>query len=265
MFNSCSTEALVRELKTYLPDNTPLRLVADAYFSKVPFIKLLLAESVHLISRLRRDAKGWDPFVAPVIPKKGPGRPRKKGKEWKLADLLIFFRPEPISVFLYGQTKSLNVVVRDLYLRDLTRLVRVVVIQTATKPILLLSTDLTLSAKQIIEMYGSRFSIEISIRDLKLHFGFSQYQCYTSLAFLRYVSLSFVSFCLWMIALIKNDSSFLTDAPNNSFQELSILSFARLRGALKRFVIKQIIFSKFQNYANLQSIDCELEPLFRVS
>jgi hypothetical protein len=258
--------ALVRELKTYLPNKAPLRLVADAYFSKAPFIKLLLEEKVHLVSRLRKDAKGWDRFVEPVIATKGRGRPRKKGTEWRLADLLKIFTPDSISVSLYGKKQTLNVVVRDVYLRGLSTLVRVVVIQTATKPILLVSTDLTLSAKQIIEIYGARFSIEISIRDLKQHFGFTDYQCYTYLAFFRFVTLSCVAFCLWMIVLIKNDPQLFSDQPSyQSFSKQSPLSFPRLRGGLKKFVIKQIICSKFPNYQNLQNIDSDLQPLFRVA
>ena len=49
--------ALVRELKIYLPDTAQLRIVADAYFSKVPFIQGLRAQGVHLITRLRKTPK----------------------------------------------------------------------------------------------------------------------------------------------------------------------------------------------------------------
>jgi hypothetical protein len=37
-----------------------------------------------------------------------------------------------------------------------------VVLEGAKEPVLFVSTDLTLSALQIIELYGARFSIEIS-------------------------------------------------------------------------------------------------------
>ena len=115
-----------------------------------------------------------------------------------------------------------------------------------------------------IEMYGSRFSIEITIRDLKQHFGFTDYQCYSSIAFFRFVTLSCVAFCSWMITLLKNDS-FLEQAPQGSFQKTSLISFSRLKSALKRFVIQQIIFQRFNDHADFAKINEELEPLFRVS
>lgn len=43
------------------------------------------------------------------------------------------------------------------------------------EPVILLCTDLTLQAVQIIEIYAARFSIEIAIRDLKQNFGFGDF------------------------------------------------------------------------------------------
>lgn len=256
--------AAIYELQSYLPAFIKLRVVADAYFSKVPFIQGLRAKCIHLISRLRKNAKGWDKFVPPPPEqKKKPGRPRKKGKEWKLADLIKHFPTETVDVWLYGKIKTIQFVVRDVYLRDYAEMVRVVVIKTATAPMLLLSTDLSLSAKQIIEIYGSRFSIELTIRDLKQHFGFADYQCYSTLAFFRFVSLSCISYGLWMLTLLQNRDAFLLE-PSLSFHSESYLSFWRLKRAFKRFVCKQIIFQKFSNHADFKKINSEFEPLLQM-
>lgn len=258
--------AAVYELQSYLPPFIKMRVVADAYFSKVPFIKGLRDKCIHLISRLRKDATGYDCFQPPAKNKKRKrGRPRTKGKKWKLANLINEFPLESIDVWLYGKIETLQVVVRDVYLGDFKDLVRVVVVQTATTPLLLVSTDLTLDAAQIIEIYGSRFSIELTIRDLKQHFGFTDYQCYCTLAFLRFVSLSCVSFCLWMLTLLNNGDHFLHDAKSSAFHSESPLSFLRLKRAFKRFVCKQIIFRKFANHADLEKIDSDFESLLRVA
>lgn len=195
--------ALVIELKTYLPTTLKLRIVADAYFSKAPFIKPLVEQGIHLISRLRKDAIGWDQLAPEPPLTRKRGRPKTKGTMWKLADLLKLPR-QPVEVMLYGKLETLQIVVRDVYLRDIKELIRVVVIETATKPLLLMATDLSLSAEQIIEIYGSRYSIELTIRDLKQHCGFGDYQCYSTIAFLRSVFLSCVSFCLWMLFMVEN-------------------------------------------------------------
>ena len=78
--------ALVRELRQYV-GGRPLRVVADAYFSKASFLNPLLAEGITVISRLRKDAVGWDAPV-PVVGQRPRGRPRKQGRVWKLATLL---------------------------------------------------------------------------------------------------------------------------------------------------------------------------------
>ncbi|MCW3129745.1 MAG: transposase [Methanophagales archaeon] len=62
----------------------PLRVVVDAYFATASFIKLLMEKGIAVILRLRKNTVGWDD--APEY--SGRGRPRKKGKQWKLAELL---------------------------------------------------------------------------------------------------------------------------------------------------------------------------------
>jgi len=37
-----------------------LRVVVDAYFSKVPFLSPLIAKGIHVITRMRKDAVAWD-------------------------------------------------------------------------------------------------------------------------------------------------------------------------------------------------------------
>jgi hypothetical protein len=255
--------AAIDELRSYIPSFLKLRLVCDAYFSKAPFLKELRSRSIHLISRLRKDAKGWDQIL-PVPGKRKPGRPKTKGQEWKLADL-VKMPLQSVTVQLYGEMKTLQVFVRDVYLRDFKELVRVVVIQTATSPVLLVSTDLALTAQQIIEIYGARFSIEISIRDLKQHFGFTDYQCYSTLAFFRFVSLACISFCSWMLVLLHNQDEFLLHSQASSFHSESPLSFSRVKRAFKKFVCQQIISQKFSLHEDFEKINSELQPLLAVA
>jgi len=53
------------------------------------------------------------------------------------------------------------------------------------EPVILVSTDLSLTAAHIIDIYAARFSLEIAIRDLKQHFGFEDYQATTTTAMFR--------------------------------------------------------------------------------
>ena len=175
-----------------------MRVVADAFYSKAPFLNGLLARGIDVISRLRKDAVGWDDPEPPPPGKRG--RKPRYGRKWTLASLLTAETPTRERLSLYGKLTEVVFVVRDVWLRDVAQKVRVVVLEGAKEPFILVSTDLTLSALQIIEIYGARFSIELTIRDLKQHFGLGDYQCTTTLAILRFVHLACVAFCLWRLA-----------------------------------------------------------------
>ena len=159
----------VRDMKHLV--QAPLRVVADAYFRKAPFINPLLDEKVHLISRWRKDGVAWG---VPVY--SGIGRPPKRGKPYKLAQLSQHFPLESVQVTLYGRLRTLQVVCQDLFLRDIEPLIRIVVIQ-ARQPLILICTDCSLRAEQITAMYGYRMAIYITIRELKQAIGLVHYQC----------------------------------------------------------------------------------------
>ena len=105
---------------------------------------------VHVMSRLRKDAVGWDEAAPPTPGKRG--RKPGKGRQWTLASLLTAQRPIRERLILYGKLTEVVFVVRDVWRRDVAQKVRVVVLEGAKEPILLVSTDRSLSALQIIEI-----------------------------------------------------------------------------------------------------------------
>src|SRR5262249_15868261 len=153
-------------------------------------------------SRLRQDAVGWDD-PAPRPPGTR-GRQPRYGRQWPLASLLRAETPTREHLTLYGTLTEVVFVVRDVWLRDVAHTVRLLVLEGAKEPLLLVRTDLTLSALQIIESYGARCSLELTIRDLKQHFGLGDYQCTTTRAILRFVPLACLAFCLWRLTLIEH-------------------------------------------------------------
>ena len=255
---------LIAQLSVML-ENAPMRVVADAYFAKAPFINWMLGISVHVITRMRKDAVGWDdPEPEPPLPhgKKKMGRPRtkpRKGKEWKLADLLKSYPTECVTVFIYGKLRTFRMVTRDVWIRDVIQKVRVVVIQTTGEHIILLSTDLTLTARQIIILYSMRFAAELGIRDAKQHFGFGDYQCTSFTAMTRFVGLSLISLCLWKLTILTDiDAEWL-----QTQDKTSTLSFTRIRRATMGFVIRQI-FRNSACGADFQKSGKVPEEIFRL-
>jgi hypothetical protein len=215
----------------------PLCVVADAYFGKAPFINAIIEMGVGLVTRLRWDAVGWDdPIYC------GKGRPPKRGRKWKLASLLDHLDNISISVKLYGKKVNITAVVKEIWLRDVKQKVKLVVIKAKKRPILLVTTHLSLTPKQIIEIYGARFSLEIAIRELKQYIGFGDYQATTTVAFLRFTQLCCCALSIAKLILSKKEP-FAADAQ---------WSIRTLRTSLLRFVIERILLSN-------SPIDAELK------
>ena len=238
----------------------PLCVVMDAYFAKACMFNPLMQAGITFITRLRHDAVGWDD---PVYC--GRGRPPKHGQKWTLATLWTKTPHETVTASLYGKLLDVSVVVRDVWLRDVDEKVRIVVVEGVSRPVLIACTDLSLAASQILELYAARFSLELTIRDLKGHLGVGDYQSTTTLAFCRFVVLGCVACCLGRLLLHGNHvNTWLEDIPGTPVQETPS-SFARLRRGLRGFVLKQLLFSKFPPQADIEKLPDELKPVFQIA
>jgi hypothetical protein len=240
-----------------------VRVVADAFYSKAPFLNELVARGIDVISRLRKDAVGWDDPEPPPAGKRG--RKPRYGPKWTLATLLTQETPTRERLMRYGTLTEVVFVVRDVWLRDVAQKVRVVVLEGAKEPIILVCTDLALSALQIIEIYGARFAIELTIRDLKQHFGLGDYQCTTTLAILRFVHLACLAFCLWRLTLIESlKAGWLQVTSSRVSLPEAPLSFQRVRRALRAWATREIIFANATPGADLEKIERDHEPLLHM-
>lgn len=248
-----SVHPLVFQLHQHL-DGAALRVVADAYFSKAPFINPLLEKGIDVVSRLRKDAVGWDD------PTPDQRSDAKRGKKWKLAQLLTHLPVEGVEVLLYGQVVTVHAVCWQVWLRDISKKVKVVVIEGLKEPIILVSTDFSLSMAQIIEIYGARFTIELAIRDLKEHFGLADYQCYLTIAIHRFVHLACVVFCLYRLIQWDAPSDWLPPVPNGT----SPVSFTYLRHRLQHCIISRILSPKFGEIPKSKDSQTELDAILRI-
>ena len=144
----------------------PYYFVADAYYAAGKMVKGLLKQGNHLVTRVKSNAVAY----LPVEPKKGRrtrGRPKVYGKKIKVNSLLTNRKSmEEAVANVYGEGGvKIRYCVRDLMWRPVGRLVRfVAVVHPNRGTILLMSTDLTLCALDIIKIYGLRFKIEHMFR-----------------------------------------------------------------------------------------------------
>jgi DDE superfamily endonuclease len=151
----------------------PFYFVADAYYAAGKMVRGLLKQGNHLVTRVKSNAVAY----APATPKNGQkkkGRPKTYGQKKKLKSLL----KDPKSMLqvaspVYGEHNViLRYCVRDLLWRPVGLLVRfVAVIHPTRGACILMCTDTTLSAVDIIRLYGLRFKIECSFKQAVRQIG----------------------------------------------------------------------------------------------
>jgi len=147
-------------------------VAADAYFSKRVFADGLAEAGLHLVSRLRDDADLLYLYNGPKGT--GKGRPKKYAGKVRYDDLdgdyLACTLREAGREVHHGTVRS----------KGLKRNINLVVVRTLKKGKwshkLYFSTDLALSAAEILEYYGARFQIEFLFRDAKQHTGLDHCQ-----------------------------------------------------------------------------------------
>ncbi len=143
----------------------PFYFVADAYYAAGKMVNGLLAQNNHLVTRVKSNAVAYAPYL-PQGPRKR-GRPRVYGTKIKLKALLNGPQPMPTAASpVYGEHNvTIEYRVGDLLWRPVGRLVRFVAVRHPSRgACLLLCTDLSLPAIEIIRLYGLRFKIEHSFK-----------------------------------------------------------------------------------------------------
>ena len=143
----------------------PFYFVADAYYACGKIANGLLAQGHHLITRVKTNAVAYYPPMEQVPRKRG--RPRVYGDKVRLKTLFecdeaMEEAPSPV----YGeQDTTIRFAVHNLLWRPAGRLVRfVIVIHPSRGRCILMSTDMSLSALDIIRIYGLRFKIELAFK-----------------------------------------------------------------------------------------------------
>ena len=75
----------------------------------------------------------------------------------------------------------------------------------------IMSTDLSLTPREIAGLYADRFAIELTFRELKQHFGLGEYQVRTPQGMLRHLHLSAVACALTQLLTLQAPTADLTD------------------------------------------------------
>jgi hypothetical protein len=190
---------LAKELLELVSQQFPRRqlvVVADASYVNGSVVRPL-PDNIHLVGRGRMDAA----LYAKAPSHRGRGRPRVKGKklpspkerrgQWTSLDVLVYGRSATLEVKVFKAVwykvshgrQMLFVVVRGW--------------PGHAKQDVLVSTDLEMSAKQVVELYCLRWSLEETFGWVKSRLGFEDPHNRTEAAVLRTAPMA-----LWVYSLV---------------------------------------------------------------
>jgi hypothetical protein len=151
-----------------------IRVLMDAWFMRARLIQPLLNRGMQIIGQVRRDTA----LFLPPTPRSGRGRPRKYGDRLTAEAIEALARTEQ-EVFLYGEMRR----VRTRSILALARFLKGAPVQAVwcefyddkkgqwSAPRLLLATETTLTAEEVIRLYARRWGIEPLFHNLKRWWG----------------------------------------------------------------------------------------------
>jgi putative transposase len=166
-------------------------IVLDGKFGNYPSTWTVQQSGLHIISKMRHDAALYLPYAGDK-PSRGP-TPRYGAKlsyAQLPADQLVSTDREGDSCC---QTYQLHAYHKDCPdLLNVVVIVKTHLITGKRAQIILFSTDLSLTANQMIDFYSLRFQIEFNFRDAKQYWGLEDFMNVSETAVTNAVNLAFL-------------------------------------------------------------------------
>lgn len=212
-------------------------LLMDSWYMRCTLISYALERGLQVIGQVRRDTAL---FHLPDRTGKR-GRPRKYGD--KVSDEWIDSLPEvSMECFIYSKTQMVyyrSTVVMARFLKG--RPVRIVWSQlvkddgSRTKPSLILSTDISLSAAQVILNYGRRWLVEDLFNQLKNRWGWKDTWQQSRQVLHRWVQILSISYAIPQLLVLLDDAKVAFLASFAPWRQKQPITAGRVRQGLQRF------------------------------
>jgi hypothetical protein len=145
-------------------------LVLDGHFGNHNALHMARQCTVHLMSKLRRDAALYFPYTGPYA---GRGPRRKYGRKVPYDNIPVQYLQETT---MEGHIQTCLYQMPLLHKECAQPLNVVIIVKTNLRTqtqahVILFSSDLTLASASLVDYYGLRFQIEFNFRDAKQYWG----------------------------------------------------------------------------------------------
>ncbi len=252
---------MVQTVANWLPERYFVFCGDGAYAS----VAKHLPENVQLVSRIRKDAAIYS---RPKARTKKRGRPRKKGLRLPAPKDMAPRKKEKwqvVQLNLYGEMKERYLFHFQAIWYEVcpNRPVNIVIIRDPKRKVddeFFFTTNLSLSAAEVVHIYTGRWPIEVVFRESKQYLGIAESQARKQEAVTRTTP-----FCLWLNSLVKlwfimerNCGRVDLPEPDVWYKSKSTISFQDMLAALRRPYWLNLFFrmstceedfEKFNSYA----------------
>jgi SRSO17 transposase len=230
---------IIQGLRFPLP--CKLYVLADSWYWAKTLANVCRKYGYHMISQLKSTSVLW--------------MNGKKTKVTTLSTLSSAYRE--VSLFLYGKNKTLKIARFVGVIQGLGKVAVVVVKEKRKKTSYLVSTNLHLSALDIIKYYAKRWKIEQMIKDLKQRLGLGDYQVRNLQAIQRHVALSLLTYTLLILFKILQ---WLRDQTVSLDVSIRLLAFQVRRYILLKHIT--VTLNRMKVEFNQSLLDIYLEKLW---
>lgn len=248
------TVQLIFQIRRWLGKGMKFVIVADVAFACYKIGHICVKTNGALISRLRLDARV---FNFPPLEKKRKGRPLLVGKRYPLftdylKDSTLVWQEVEVEWYGGGRKKLLIYTGTGLwYAFGIPPLpIRWVLIKDPngkSDPVVLFSTDSTHSAEKIIEIFVSRWPLEVTFEESRRHLGVETQRQWSDKAIERttpclFASFSLVTLMAMRLAQEKREKIPLQQA---SWYQKTHITFSDCLSYVRLSILKRKYFSKF--------------------
>lgn len=259
------TVQLIKVIKTWVKD-IPFVIVADNAFACHAIAHACANSKGALISRMRMDARI---FNFPDQNKKRKGRPLLVGKRCPLfTDYLMdqTINWEKIVVNWYGGKEKELLIYTGIHLWYAYGIpplpIRWVLIKDPThenEAIVLFSTNTQHSAKRIIEIFVSRWSIEVTFEESRRHLGIETQRQWSDKAIERTTPCLFGSFSVTVLMghQLAEETKSKIPIRETSWYNKKHVTFSDVLHYVKVSILRQKYYSKFGSRVELGKKDLE--------
>lgn len=232
-------------------------MVADAYFSKITFVKPFVENGFHIVSRLRDDADLQYIFAGER--KKGKGRPQK------YAGKINFKNLDKKHIKRVSKQENEKIYSLMVYSKSLKMNINLVIVYTKNSKNtwshkIYFSTDLEQRWEEVLEMYRLRFQIEFLYRDAKQFTGLNHCEARSKNKLNFHWNMSLTAVNLAKIAhwILKKDEKpnediifSMSDVKTQYYNELLVNRFISMFGINPELDKNKLKIKKFLEFGKI--------------